>query len=188
MKNFLELSQLLSKIRSNGDMTGIATKLGGFPEGNTGYNDAGDAFKHSYGTALLVEKFGDDNFVRAVMSLREDGKLKEQNMDFWNNNVGIQEYHRWKEAYNNEETTDTLEKWIYDAVSRGDTINNPDDTRQWDEKKSTLDHYLEISKYLADNSGLLSALGKLLDFFIKPAHGADINPLVNSNYLTAHKQ
>ncbi|MEQ1767804.1 MAG: hypothetical protein ABL859_10290, partial [Methylotenera sp.] len=47
-----------------------------------------------------------------------------------------EEYYRWKADHDAGQTTDTLEKWIYDRVNEGKTINNPFDpqeTRQWKE-------------------------------------------------------
>ncbi len=43
----------------------------------------------------------------------------ETNMDKWNNNVGREEYQRWREATDLGKTTDPLDKWIYDRVKEG---------------------------------------------------------------------
>ncbi|HHX2503789.1 hypothetical protein [Neisseria mucosa] len=59
---------------------------------------------------------------------------KEVNMDKWNNAVGQKEYFKWEQAIIKGETKDPLEKWIYDAVKRGETINNLDDNRVFTEE------------------------------------------------------
>jgi hypothetical protein len=52
-------------------------------------------------------------------------------MDKWNNNVGRVEYQNWKNATDAGATTVPLEKWIYDRVKVGATINEPVDNRSW---------------------------------------------------------
>ena len=59
---------------------------------------------------------------------------KEVNMDKWNNAVGQKEYFKWEQAKIKGETKDPLEKWIYDAVKRGETINNLKDNRVFTEE------------------------------------------------------
>jgi len=136
-------------ITSNGDVVAFADSFGGFPRrqniGDPGHNDTYDAFKHTYGSAKLTEAFG-NIFSKWRMDLREEGTpIAEQNMDKWNNNVGREEYYRWKKAYENGDTTDSLGKWIYDVVNEGNkTINNLSDTRIWVEPLSSWDKIQEF--------------------------------------------
>ncbi|WP_333878551.1 DUF6973 domain-containing protein [Methylobacter sp.] len=132
-----------TNITSPGDSAAIANSLGGFPV-TTGYrNDAYDAFRHAYGSALLSEH-SSDAISKLGMDYHEATHrdpdpviaATEENMDKFNNNVGREEYHRWQDAKDTGQTTDSLEKWIYDRVNEGKTINNPldpNEARKWSE-------------------------------------------------------
>jgi hypothetical protein len=128
----------------NGQTTQTAVSLGGL-SGNPAnpHNDQYDAYRHALTSAWFTEKFGSD-IAKILGDLNESnwdpdnpqGQTKEQhaaekNMDLWNNNVGREEYWRWRRAVENGETNVPLEKWIYDRVKDGTTINHPIDHRPW---------------------------------------------------------
>ena len=97
------------------------------------HNDQYDAYRHALMSANLTERVGDEA-AKAMMDRYEAGhpnEPSETNMDLWNNNVGREEYLHWRDAKTQGLTTDSLEKWIYDAVIQGKTINDLFDTRQW---------------------------------------------------------
>ncbi len=99
------------------------------------HNDQYDAYRHALMSANLTERVGDEA-AKAMMDRYEAGHPNEpgeKNMDLWNNNVGRQEYLNWKDAKAQGLTSDSLEKWIYDAVIQGKTINDLSDPRQWGE-------------------------------------------------------
>ena len=125
-----------------------AVRLGGLNSNSQspGHNDKYDAFRHAYTSAraeqalpsFIAKWLGDSN----EGPYEPDGKHKgmteeeykaERNMDLWNNNVGRQEYEKWKEAKDSGQTSDPLDKWIYDRVKEGATINDPSDSRRWSE-------------------------------------------------------
>ncbi len=131
-------------VTSTGESAGLANQLGGFethtPIGADPYIDNQyDAFKHAYASAVFTDKFGDLGSKIGMDSHEFFGPIntpQQTNMDKFNNNVGREEYHRWKEAKDNGLTDIPLEKWIYDRVNEGKTINDPyspDETRQWSE-------------------------------------------------------
>jgi hypothetical protein len=115
-----------------------ADRLGGFRPGNTpGNNDAYDAYRHALVSAWLADRLGVDRS-KEMMDKHEidyPNPAIERSMDLWNNNVGRTEYLIWRQARDNGTTTDSLEKWIYDAVKNGKTINDPENPlgRQWTE-------------------------------------------------------
>lgn len=126
-------------VTSPGDSAALANSLGGFLYMNPDSpyrNDMYDAFRHAYGSAKFSEAFG-DTISKFFMDYHEkDSPLIEANMDKWNNNVGREEFHLWVTAKTAGQTTDSLEKWIYNRVNERKTINNPFDpneTRQWSE-------------------------------------------------------
>ena len=73
-------------------------------------------------------------FLKKPANMSMEDWRKEVNMDKWNNAVGQKEYFKWEQAIIKGETKDPLEKWIYDAVKRGETINNLDDNRVFTEE------------------------------------------------------
>src|SRR3990172_11482791 len=92
-----------------------------------GNDDQYDAYRHALFSAKLAERFGDVNASKAIMDRYEMERPsvdpRPTNMDLWNNDVGREEYLLWKTAIDQGLTTDSLEKWIYDAVVQGKTIN-----------------------------------------------------------------
>ncbi|WP_425423489.1 calcium-binding protein, partial [Stenoxybacter acetivorans] len=93
-------------------------------------------------SAKLTQRLGDD-FSKFILDKHEDGNPDNtailSGMDKWNNEVGRKEYHKWKEESAAGRTDDSLEKWLYDAVKRGDTINDPyNDRRKWKEDPNGL--------------------------------------------------
>ena len=146
----------LSDVMSNGKSAILADSLGGLqanPDPDNKYsNDQYDAFRHAYASARYTERFGSQiaEFLGKSKELFDSAptdpeELKkfpdEQNMDNYNNQIGRQEYQRWKEASDAGKTKDTLEKWIYDRVKERKTINDLNDTRKWKEPPSTWDKF-----------------------------------------------
>lgn len=102
--------------------TGVDGRPTGEPDSPKGNDDRYDAYRHALLSAKLAEAYGDTN-ARAITDSHEglvpNSELG-QNMDRWNNDVGIEAYHEWKDS----DGSKTLEKWIYDKVQQGETINN----------------------------------------------------------------
>ncbi|WP_159068630.1 calcium-binding protein [Neisseria wadsworthii] len=112
---------------------------GGFSNKNTttGTNDSYDAYRHALLSAKLTKYLGEDKAKYYLDKHEKDvpNHPRETNMDKWNNDVGRREYYNWKQAKEKNETSDSLEKWIYDAVKKGRTINDLDDERKWVERE-----------------------------------------------------
>jgi hypothetical protein len=126
-----------TNILSYSNTNSIAESLGGFihtaPYGYDGSNDRYDAFRHALISAELTRFLGEHK-AKKIMDQHENDHPNlpnESSMDLWNNDVGRREYFRWKDAVENEEASDSLEKWIYDRVKQGETINDPIDHRSW---------------------------------------------------------
>ncbi len=104
-------------------------------------DDAVDAFRHAYTSALWAYKIGDS--IAEVLGLgREAGALwnsvtrKGSNMDLYNNRVGRQIGEEVKDALKDKNPTDkeikdTIAKKIMEAHEKGDLISNPKDARDW---------------------------------------------------------
>ena len=117
------------------------------PGTDGGYQDQYDAYRHALTSAQYTQRYGED-FAKWLGDLNENvsraptdpHKLEEfmldESMDRWNNEVGRDEYYKWKEATDTGGTTDPLEKWIYDRVKEGKTINDLNDPRRWEEPGS----------------------------------------------------
>jgi hypothetical protein len=111
------------------------------------HNDQYDAFRHAYTSALIAQRLRSAEAAKWLGDANEgpydpNGKHRgmtqqeynaEKNMDLWNNNLGREEYEKWKRAIDAGTTTDPLDKWIYDRVKEGSTINDPLDHRSWKE-------------------------------------------------------
>ena len=135
------------------DARDAADRNGGFPPNPnsqfpSGRNDAYDAYRHAYTSAVITGKYNFGEIIAKILGDKNEepydpnGKHKgmteeqynaEKNMDLWNNNVGREEYKSWKKATEQGVTNDPLDKWIYDRVKDGTTINDPSDPRQWRE-------------------------------------------------------
>lgn len=175
---------------SNGDIVAIANQFGGFykdPNLDDPYQDnEWDAYRHAYTSAKYTEAFnatiaeilGDLKELDVIHTLPTDPSelsiyYSQKNMDKWNNNVGREEYQHWKEAIDAGITTDSLEKWIYDVVKQGKTINSLTDTRQWTYQPTVE----SVQNYLLD-------FGKdVLDFIITPAYGDENNLSLYDNRI-----
>lgn len=147
----------LSQVFSNGDSANLANSLGGLqanPEDKYTL-DQYDAFRHAYGSARYSEELTPQvaeflGWAKETFSDKaptDPAELKlfpdEQYMDHYNNKIGRLEYQRWKEAYDAGETEDSLEKWIYDRVKEGATINSLDDPRIKNKPVSFLDKIID---------------------------------------------
>ena len=114
-----------------------AREYGGLPQNPNSieitHNDGYDAYRHAMMSAILTDHFGERRAKEWMDQYEKDhpNNAEERNMDLWNNNVGREEYRRWREASERGETTDSLDRWIYDAVKAGKTINDPVDDRSW---------------------------------------------------------
>jgi len=110
-----------------------ADSFGGFWKGpQQGHNDPYDAYRHALLGARLTEKYGADA-ARKLTDTYEGYSInvpEERNMDRWNNDVGINKYQQWKSAIDTGQTSDSLEKWLYDAVKSQETINDPTDGQE----------------------------------------------------------
>ena len=87
------------------------------------YQDDGDAFRHTYWSALLARNFGDEfsrNLTNAHESSEPDGIDK--TMDLHNNSNGIKLYHEWvdKIAYSGIYPLDNLASFICHAIANGE--------------------------------------------------------------------
>jgi hypothetical protein len=80
-------------------------------------------------------------------------------MDRWNNDVGIRAYDEWKDAFDKGQTEFSLEKWLYDKVKQGETINNPDICE-------VIEHVM-VHKFSPKHSGLKK-------FFLPPIHAVKL--------------
>ncbi|WP_157694055.1 DUF6973 domain-containing protein [Neisseria chenwenguii] len=114
-----------------------ANDFGGFDnkDFSNAHNDSYDAYRHALLSAKLTKYFGDD-LAKTILDNHErdsPNPANETNMDKWNNNVGREEYHNWEKATESGQTSDSLEKWIYDKVKEGRKINDLDDPRKWTE-------------------------------------------------------
>jgi len=92
-----------------------------------GHNDQYDAYRHALVSAELTRLLGSEH-AKSIMDKHETDNpnpAPENNMDRWNNRVGREEYELWLEASDSGNTNDSLEKWIYDRVKNGTTINDP---------------------------------------------------------------
>jgi hypothetical protein len=123
----------------------LANQLGGLdvnPDPRDPYhNDQYDAFRHALLSAELTETFG-KSIAKYIADNHEDvpgNPVAENNMDRWNNDVGRDEYEKWKIAKDSGQTTDSLPKWIFDRVKEGATINDLSDPRKWIEPEPTPD-------------------------------------------------
>ena len=116
-----------------------AKKFGGFSDDSWRKgkpvlrNNSQDAYRHALSSAKMVQVYP-DLIVYLILTNHESGAKndpREKNMDLHNNEVGKREYYNWyREKTKNPTTTPTLEKWIYDAVVAGKTINNLSDQRK----------------------------------------------------------
>lgn len=100
-------------------------------------NDQYDAYRHALMSAELTRLLG-ETLSKKMMDDHENSSPNTppvNNMDRWNNNVGREEYQKWRAAKDAGQTNDSLEKWIYDRVKEGKTINDPADTRIWHEPR-----------------------------------------------------
>ena len=120
-----------------------ANSLGGLqanpdPNDFVAHNDQYDAYRHALLSAKLAQL--NEALSKMIMDDHESSTPNnppaESNMDLWNNNVGRVEYQKWSAAKDAGQTTDSLEKWIYDSVKAGGTINDLTDTRVWEEPQS----------------------------------------------------
>ena len=109
---------------------------GGYPGGwGNGGDNMYDAYRHALLQAKLTDhlgtdlakSIGDQHEVEGVATTPDP---RSTNMDYYNNDVGRNEYWNWRTARENGSTV-SLEKWIYDVVASGKTINSLDDPRQW---------------------------------------------------------
>ena len=168
-----------------------ADSFGGLKEAYDykGVSDQYDAYRHTLLGAKLAQHFGADVARRIGDSYEgySDNNARDLNMDRWNNDVGIKEYQKWVNAKNTGQTAESLEKWIYDKVKEGKSINDAydfDDKRQFIgakiQTKGFLEHYGLIAEVLVKK-----LIGEALDFFISPAYGSDINPLGNTEFQAA---
>ncbi|MDP1615401.1 MAG: hypothetical protein Q8L68_06355, partial [Methylococcales bacterium] len=87
--------------------------------------------------------------------------------------IGIKSYQEWKNAHNSGQITESLEKWVYDKVKNGETINNPNDAR---ETRVYDGPPIQPTTWSADKALQLNIFsqkkfGDALDFFITPAYG-----------------
>jgi hypothetical protein len=169
----------------------VADSLGGLIEGShsfsengdmldqaptrKGTNDEYDAFRHTLLAATLTETYGAEN-AKTILDSHEGLDINlpnKQNMDRWNNDIGIKSYQEWKDAHNNGQTKESLEKWLYDKVKNGETINNPNDareTRVYDGPPIKPVTWLEDTR-LQLKIFSQKVFDKTLDFFISPAYG-----------------
>jgi len=104
-------------------------------------NDQYDAYRHALLSAKLAAL--NESLSKTIMDDHENrtpnNPAAENNMDRFNNNVGREEYKKWSDATNSGQTKDSLEKWIYDRVKEGKTINDLKDSRKWNEPKGALE-------------------------------------------------
>ena len=116
-----------------------AKKFGGFSDDSWEdgrpvlKNNSQDAYRHALLSAKMVQTYP-DFIADFILTNHESGPkndVREKNMDLHNNEVGKREYYNWyREKTKNPTTTPTLEKWIYDAVVAGKTINNLSEQRK----------------------------------------------------------
>lgn len=99
------------------------------------YLDDGDAFRHTYWSALLAHEFGDDFAIQlttAHESETEEGLDKD--MDLHNNRNGVYLYHEWESRFSSISTDawSDIGEFIYHCIANGeiydcvkiDTIND----------------------------------------------------------------
>jgi hypothetical protein len=106
-------------IRYSKESRKAADDLGGFA-GNpnrdeVGVNDEYDAYRHALNSAKFADRFGPgvSKFLGdRLEASHPNDDARDTNMDKWNNNVGREEWARWKEAKDQGLTNDSLEKWI----------------------------------------------------------------------------
>lgn len=143
-----------------------ANELGGLngnPDNPGG--DQYDAFRHAYASALLASYSG-NNTSKAIMDAYEnkdpahnwlDPKFsnyeKNRNMDLWNNDVGREEYYNWKKSFENGNTSDTLDVWIYNKVKEGTTINDFNE-----QGRTYIEPPLDSNDYSGENSSFSEIL------------------------------
>ncbi len=108
---------------------------------NKSVDDQYDAYRHALLSAKLM--ILGENIAKIIMDFHElrhpdtASLIQADNMDRYNNNVGREEEKLWLAAFLDGRTTDTLEKWIYDRVVEGKTINSfADTTKKWVESPS----------------------------------------------------
>lgn len=87
------------------------------------YQDDGDAFRHTYWSALLTRSFGDD-FAISLTSAHESGEPDgiDKDMDLHNNSNGVLLYHEWlnKINYSGDYPQDDIAYFVAHCIANGE--------------------------------------------------------------------
>ena len=158
---------------------------------NSSHNGEWDAFRHAYASAEMTREYG---AVSALIAgklneikgdLLHDQPDYERNMDDWNNAVG-------RDIGKGSTTSNDSAKQVYDALQRGDLIQDPkNDGRLYDGvddllrklEKDILDSLLDLSKNLTeifDDVGNFPSnfMDKVFELFGDASKFAIASPLV----------
>lgn len=115
-------------------------------KGHEYWNNEADAFKHTFGSALMVFEMGE--FSSALAGAGHESNLPnnpkdEKNMDYWNNNQGREIAKEIKKEYGElnfiklpkEKQEDIIAHKVMVRMKNGDLITKPDDDRKYDYRK-----------------------------------------------------
>ena len=110
-------------------------------KGHEFWNVEADAFKHTFGSALMYFKYG--NLGSTIGGIHHENSTpnnpyNEWNMDSWNNNKGREiakeiEKEYGKNFYNmsQQKRDDIIALKVMDRMKKGELITNPNDTRKY---------------------------------------------------------
>ena len=110
--------------------------------GHSTWNNEADAFKHTFGSALMAFELGNLGSLAGGIHhefIQRNNPEDEWNMDSWNNNQGRLIADEIKKEYgeknfrnfSKEKQEDIIAQKVMDKMKKGDLITHPDDKRKY---------------------------------------------------------